>query len=171
MKRLLAIILSVLSLMCLFGCAEQRSADPFAVFQTEFSADAELSCNGNTSAFTVERSDGAFELRITSPSEASGYVFSFDGEKYVLSFGDITLDCNGQLSSYPKTVRQALTPSADGIISIGTREIDGKTFTLVEGADIKYLFAENGVPYSISGVAEGKAFEMKLTRFQTKAEK
>ncbi len=163
MKRLLCAF--VLTVIFVFGCSPQTEADPFSVFSGEFTADAELACNGVDSAFTVVlRADG-ISITVTAPTEASGYLFESYGEEFNLSYGDILVECNEQLSLYPRLVKAVLSPSAEQIVAIRTEEAGGETLGCVETADMKYLFRQDGTPYSVSGVACGRSFEMSFSRF------
>ncbi len=170
MKKLLCIL--ALLALCASSCAVRTDESPFAVFEKAFEADVTLVCNGNTSSLRVkysptESDTGFFEITVMSPAEAEGYVFTSNGEKYNLSFDGISIECNERLSEYPQTVRELLTPNADGVVSIGTEKFDGTIFSAVKTADVKYLFASDGVPVSASGVVCGKTVEIKFDAFQT----
>ncbi len=172
MRRSLCFLLFFTVFMLCFGCSPRTDSDPFSVFYTDISLDGELVCNGNASAFTAVLENGGenFSVRVTSPEEASGYLFTRNGEGYNLSFGDISVECSEQLSSYPEMLRVVLSPSSDVIVSISAESQDGQTLTSVETADIKYLFTSDGEPFSASGVACGKSFELRFTRFEQSAD-
>ncbi len=169
MKKILCILATLVLLLS--SCGTQTEGDPFALFEKAFEANVTLSCNGNTSSFFVryspktELGDEIFELTITSPQQASGYVFAKDGEKYELSFDGISIECNEQLAEYPKIVYSVLSPSAEGIVSIGTEKSDAETLSAVKTADVKYLFSSDGAPFSASGIACGKTVDIIFDSF------
>ncbi len=169
MKKLLCI----LTLLVIFAssCSAGVQGNPFALFEKTYQANVTLECNGNASAFDVIYQPGSefenelFQLTITSPEQASGYVFTLDGEEYKLSFSGISIECNEQLAEYPKIVRALLTPCLDDIVSIGSESLDGETYSAVRTADVKYLFLSDGTPFLASGVACGKAVSIKFNSF------
>ncbi len=169
MKKLLCVLAFLM--FFLSSCDVPTKGDPFSVFDNAFEAEITLKCNNNTSSFRLTYTPGTetdatiFEIALALPEQVSGYVFTLDGEDFKLSFDGISIECSEQLAEYPNIVKAVLSPDSNDVVSISTESFDGKTLSAVKTADMKYLFSSDGMPFSASGVACGKAVELVFDSF------
>lgn len=147
----------------LTGCAQSIHADPFAVFDGEFSVKAELVCEGNTSVFIYDSSTRRIEFE--SPSELCGYaVYEDDGRVY-LAFDQIQVPLSEYSDGIYEICRAVFSADSDVIKSIGTKKQSGKTLTAVDAGDFECCFDSDGLPVFASGTVDGIEFEMSFSEF------
>ena len=148
MKRTLFFLLSLALLLPLAGCQAARELSPRDLPLPEKQL---WTLKTEAGEYTLELTVGApHEGRLTllSPERVSGVVFERSGEEGAVSYGELSLPLS--LDAFPEKglLVEAFSLPEDSVFLRGSREEDGKTYTVYtcvnRSENFLFYFNENG---------------------------
>ena len=162
-----AFILAVLTVFFSFISCNRTDADPFSVFNSDFTVNVSANYEGSECEFVYSSKEKSAVF--TSPGEVAGYTLRLDGETVLLSYGDTEIEVSTYAGGIIRICDAIFSAHKDSITEISARELGAETVTVVKAGEKEYLFTADGVPIAVSGYEDGMSFEMRLSDFKSAA--
>lgn len=152
----------ILSAFPLTGCHGSTVADPFHDFAGNISARCSLNVQGATSEITFSRTAGEIKAVFNAPQTLQGFALTKkDGVSYI-TYGGLSVDIDESAALILNLCSEAFAPHYSEMTVIRSEERSGEKLTVIESGGFIYLFSKDGAPLSISGVFDGKQFEITI---------
>ena len=163
MKRIIFVFALVFVLSAAVSCNKQ-SGDPFKVLDCDFTVRISSVCEGTSCVFEYDKKTQS--LCFLSPEELSGYVLRLDGNRVLLSYGDVESEVSAYAGRLAFVCKEIFSVDANEINSISAQENEDGTVTSVKTENIEYHFVDDGIPAFVSGYFDGVGFEFTLSDFK-----
>ena len=157
-----ALISSVLFAFSLTGCHSDTVADPFHGFAGDITVKCALNVQGAVSEIEFSRTAGEIKAVFDKPNTLQGFILSKKDGVFYISYGDISADIDESAALILNLCSEAFAPHYSEMTVIKSEERGGNKLTVIESGGFIYLFSKEGVPLSVSGVFDGRQFEISI---------
>ena len=144
----------------LTGCSADISADPFCDFSGDISVQCTADVQGATSRILFSRIAGEIKTEFQEPKSLAGITLRKKDGSFSIGYGDFYADISESAALMLNLCDEVFSPHYSEMTVIRSEERDGEKLTVIESGGYIYRFSKEDSPLSISGIFEGKQFEI-----------
>ena len=144
------------------GCSGGAVADPFRDFSGDISAQCSANVQGAISKIVFSRVKGEIKAEFFQPKTLEGVSLCKKEGGYSIGYGGFYVDIGESAALMLNLCEEVFAPHYSEMTVIRSEERDGEKLTVIESGGFIYHFSKDGSPLSISGVFDGRQFEITL---------